>query len=93
MPYQEIDELIKKALLHPQNRDEKHAIEAKERIWTNIKSDKRIIPWGMLTAMAACFLLLIVCGILVLKLDQQGDKLDEMTARIHNLEQKGKPPQ
>lgn len=87
MPYQEIDEGIRNGLLHTRKRDEIYASEAKQRIWATIEIKKRTLSWGMLSAMAACVLLLLVCGVLFLKLDQQAEKLDEMTALIHVLKQ------
>lgn len=86
MSHRKIDEWVRKGLLHNALRDEAQAKEAKERVWSNIEKKKRLIPWGMLSALAASVLLLVACGILFLQLEKRQCQINEMAAHIHSLE-------
>ncbi|MBD3627165.1 hypothetical protein [Cyclobacterium sp.] len=85
MSQREIDQRIRKEMRHKATIDEVHALEAKERVWLNIKREKRHIPWGLISALAASFLLLLGCGLLFLQLQKQKQQLNTMAAQIDSL--------
>lgn len=85
MSQREIDQRIGKDMRPKAIEDEAHALEARERIWLNIKREKRLIPWGLFSALAASFLLLLGCGLLFLQLQKQKQHLNTMAAQIDSL--------
>jgi hypothetical protein len=77
MSIHNIDELLKRAILESERKQDGPALESQQKVWDRIEKPKNDnkIPWLLVSSLAAAISLFLISTILYLKLDEAGKEL------------------